>query len=447
MSGMGGVDNQLPQKNLQEWLSWQESLHFSAIDLGLDRIQQVAARLGLLQPTFPIITVAGTNGKGSTVALLSSLLTEAGYQTGAYTSPHILRYNERIALNGEPVADAPICEAFAAIDAARGAISLTYFEFGTLAAMWLFVRAEVDVVVLEVGLGGRLDAANLWDAEVAIVTSIGIDHVSWLGNDREVIGREKAGIARAGKALICGDPEPPSSIADVAAEVGAQYIQYGVDFFVQKVSDLGSTGDDSGTADHFTVNYPTLSSTEQAAWSGLPLPGLLGEVQMRNAACSLLALYQLRDYFTLSSAVIRRGLVAAKLPGRLQKLATEPEVWVDVAHNPHAARQLAEFLQKNPPGGKNYVLFSMLSDKDIKGVLQVLAGVVDEWHYFPLHDERAMLMSDIHAAMRAQNIAIAEPHVNLKQAWSTLRPNLNSDDRVVAFGSFLVVSSMLESLP
>ncbi len=221
-------------KNLQEWLSWQESLHFSAIDLGLDRIRQVATNLGLLQPECPVITVAGTNGKGSTVALLSSLLNEAGYRVGAYISPHILRYNERIAFNGQPADDDFICDAFAAIDAARGDVSLTYFEFGTLAAMWLFVREAVDVIVLEVGLGGRLDAANLWDAEVAIITSIGIDHVDWLGDDREVIGREKAGIARPGKALICGDPEPPSSIAVVADEVGADYIQYGRDFSVRQ---------------------------------------------------------------------------------------------------------------------------------------------------------------------------------------------------------------------
>lgn len=432
------------RKSLQEWLSWQESLHFSAIDLGLDRIRQVAANLDLLRPEFPVITVAGTNGKGSTVAMLSSLLNEAGYRVGAYTSPHILRYNERIALNGNPVADEPICEAFAAIDAARGDVSLTYFEFGTLAAMWLFSRAAVDVAVLEVGLGGRLDAANLWDADVAVVTAIGIDHVSWLGDNREVIGREKAGIARAGKALICGDPEPPASIATVAKEVGAQSIQYGRDFSARYNS---SAVIDSAASATFDVIFSALSPDEQADWLRLPLPGLLGEVQMRNAACALIALHQLRDCLPIKSSAVHRGLMGTKLFGRLQKLSSEPDVLVDVAHNPHAAEQLASWLQKNPTGGKNCVLFSILSDKDIDGVLTALKNVVDEWHYFPLEDERAMLLSDIQTAMDAHDITVAKPYAGLKQAWATLRLDLNSDDRVVAFGSFLVVSSMLENLP
>lgn len=432
------------KKSLQEWLSWQESLHFSAIDLGLDRIQQVAAKLDLLWPDFPIITVAGTNGKGSTVALLSSILTESGYCVGAYTSPHILYYNERIALNGKPVEDEAICEAFAAIDAARGDVSLTYFEFGTLAAMWLFTRSAVDVVVLEVGLGGRLDAANLWNAEVAIVTSIGIDHISWLGDNREVIGREKAGIARPGKALICGDPEPPASIAAVAAEVGAQYIQYGSDFSVLQKTTVESAPMASGS---FDVIFSGLSADEQADWLGLPLPGLLGDVQLRNAACALIALHQLRDRLPMPLPAVHRGLAGAKLSGRLQQLSVKPEVLVDVAHNPHAAQQLANWLQKNPTGGRNIVLFSILSDKDIKGILTALKTVVDEWHYFPLEDERAMLLSDIQAAMDSHNMVVAKSYAGLDQAWATLQPNLNSDDRVVAFGSFLVVSSMLENLP
>nr|CAA6821017.1 MAG: Dihydrofolate synthase (EC @ Folylpolyglutamate synthase (EC [uncultured Thiotrichaceae bacterium] len=430
--------------NLQEWLSWQESLHFSAIDLGLDRIRQVAANLDLLQPDFPIITVAGTNGKGSTVALLTSILSKAGYHVGTYTSPHILRYNERIAFNGQPVDDAPICEAFEAIDAARGEISLTYFEFGTLAAMWLFARSAVDVVVLEVGLGGRLDAANLWDAEVAVVTSIGIDHVSWLGDDREVIGREKAGVGRPGKALVCGDPEPPESIAAVAGELGADYVQYGADFFIRQQDTKPSA---SALPCTFDVVFSALSAAEQVDWLGLPLPGILGEVQMRNAACALIALYQLRDCLPIQLPAIHQGVAEAQLSGRLQKLSSRPDILLDVAHNPHAAEQLAGFLQKNPTDGKNFVLFSILSDKDINGVLTALKDAVDEWHYFPLKDERAMPLSDIQSAMSAHGITFAASYAGLKQAWAALHPNLNSDDRVVAFGSFLVVSSMLEDLP
>lgn len=426
------------KKNLQQWLSWQESLHFSAIDLGLDRIRQVAERMHMLQPAFPVITVAGTNGKGSTVALLNSVLLAAGYRVGTYTSPHILRYNERISINGRHADDESICDAFTAIDAARGDISLTYFEFGTLAAMWLFMRAGLDVVVLEVGLGGRLDASNLWDAEASVVTGIGIDHVSWLGNDREVIGREKAGIARSGKALICGDPQPPASIGRVAQEVGACYLQYGVDFFVRRQAEA---------PERFTVLFSALNAAEQSAWTDLPLPGLLGEVQMQNAACTLLALYQLRDRLPLQRSAIEQGLSTVSLAGRLQKLSTEPEILVDVAHNPHAAEQLASWLQKNPPDGKTYVLFSILSDKDIHGVLAALSNVVDEWHFFPLDDERAMQLSDIQSAMNEQNVTTAIPHDGLKQAWLSLKPRLNRADRVVAFGSFLVVSNVLQNLP
>ncbi len=419
-------------RSLQDWLDWQESLHFSAIDLGLDRITAVAQRMDLLQPVFPIITVAGTNGKGSTVAILSALLQAAGYNVGAYTSPHILRYNERIALRGEPVADEPICAAFAAIDAARGDISLTYFEFGTLAAMWLFKESAVDVAILEVGLGGRLDAANLWDADVALITSIGIDHIDWLGDDRELIGREKAGVARAGRPLICGDPEPPQSIAAYATELGAELIQYGQAFTF------------SQTGERFSVSLH--AGTRPQIWADLPLPALLGDVQLRNAACALIALQQLYGRLMLTQRQIVHGLSTVTLAGRLQKLATVPDIFVDVAHNPHAAQQLALWLRKNPSKGTTYVLFSMLADKDINGVLQVLVDWVDEWHFFPLQDERAMTLENMQAAMDVQKIAVAVPHRELKQAWNTLKPRLKGEDRVVGFGSFLVVSNMLEGL-
>ncbi|PIE01381.1 MAG: bifunctional tetrahydrofolate synthase/dihydrofolate synthase [Thiothrix nivea] len=429
------------KKNLAQWLSWQESLHTSTIDLGLDRIRQVAKRMNLLQPDFPLITVAGTNGKGSTVALLDSILQAAGYQVGTYTSPHILRYNERITLNGCPADDESICAAFAAIDKARGDISLTYFEFGTLAAMWLFQRAGLDVVVLEVGLGGRLDAANLWDAEVAIVTRIGIDHVAWLGDNREMIGREKAAIARSGKALICGDPAPPASIAKVAAEVNARYLQYGVDFFVQHRQ---------ASPQRFSLHYPAMTAhkrSQQLLWRDLPLPALPGAVQLLNAACALSALYQLRETLPVSRRALEQGLCNVHLPGRLQKLSSDPDILLDVAHNPQAATQLADWLQKNPTDGRTYVLFSVLSDKDINGIIAALSEVVDEWHFFPLEDQRAMPLYAMQAAMDEQHISMAVSHESLKQARQALEPQLNRTDRVVVFGSFLVVSNMLESLP
>lgn len=417
-------------RSLRDWLDWQESLHLSAIDLGLDRVGEVARRMNLLQPDFPIITVAGTNGKGSTVAMLSAILHAAGYKVGAYTSPHIERYNERIALDCEPVADEPICAAFAAIDAARGDISLTYFEFGTLAAMWVCMQADVDVMVLEVGLGGRLDAANIWDADVAVITGIGIDHVDWLGDDREVIGREKAGIARAGRPVVCGDPEPPASIAAYADKLGAELLQFGRDFGISRKSER--------------FNVDLRQGNEHQVWEQLPLPALLGEVQLQNAACALVALQQLADTLPVSTEQVATGLRAVKLAGRLQKLGTAPDIYVDVAHNPHAAEQLAAWLRKNPAQGKTYVLFSILADKDINGVVQVFAGLIDEWHFFPLQDVRAMSLENMQAAMNLCEIPVAVPHKELKLAWNTLKPRLKDEDRVVAFGSFLVLSSMLE---
>ncbi|MEN9424451.1 MAG: bifunctional tetrahydrofolate synthase/dihydrofolate synthase, partial [Pseudomonadota bacterium] len=299
---------------LDDWLRWQEHQFLTAIKLGLGRIHDVAERMDLLQLPVPVMTVGGTNGKGSTCAMLTRILMLQGYRVGTYTSPHLLRYNERIAVNAEPVSDAAICQAFAAIDHARDDIDLTYFEFGTLAAVYCFLQANVDVIVLEVGLGGRLDACNLWDADVAVITSIGIDHVDWLGSTREAIGREKAGIMRAGKPVVCGDPQPPAIIAAEAARIGAPLLQYGQDF----------------------------------TSAGIPQPALLGDVQRQNAACVVTALQQLAERLPVSAENIHQGLQSVSLMGRMQRVHEQPEVIVDVAHNPHAAKELAAWLKKNP---------------------------------------------------------------------------------------------------
>lgn len=398
-------------KNLAQWLAWQESLHLSAIDLGLERIRQVAARMGLLQLTVPVITVAGTNGKGSTCAMLTRILTLQGYQVGTYTSPHLLHYNERIALNGAPLADAPICEAFAAIDAARGDISLTYFEFGTLAAVWCFVQANVDLMVLEVGLGGRLDAVNAWDADVAIITSIGIDHVDWLGDNREMIGREKAGIMRSGKPIICGDPEPPASIAVEAERIGAALYQYGVNFDAQ----------------------------------GLAQPALLGDVQRQNAACVVQALYHLASLLPVCAENIAQGLASVHLMGRLQKLHNQPELLVDVAHNAHAATELAKWLQANQTNHQTHAIFSILADKDIAGVVAIMQPLIQEWHLVSLQGGRAIPVEALKDKMQALGVqAPIQVHQDFQSAWHSVCLSANKLDRVVAFGSFLVVSGMLE---
>ncbi|WML91676.1 bifunctional tetrahydrofolate synthase/dihydrofolate synthase [Thiothrix lacustris] len=400
-------------KTLDDWLRWQEYQFLLSIKLGLERIRTVAERMDLLQLPVPVIMVGGTNGKGSTCAMLTRILTLQGYRVGTYTSPHLMRYNERIAINAEPASDAMICEAFTAIDKARDGIDLTYFEFGTLAAAWCFVQAKVDVMVLEVGLGGRLDACNLWDADVAIITSIGIDHEDWLGSTRKAIGREKAGIMRAGKPVISGDPQPPATIASEAARIGARLLQYGQDFNAE----------------------------------GVPTPALLGDVQQQNAACVVTALQQLHEILPVSPAVMAEGLRTVSLTGRMQRVHEEPEVLLDVAHNPHAAKELALWLKKNPVEGKTFAIFSILADKDIAGVLEIMATQVNEWHLVPLSGSRAAsreLLVDKVQASDAQ--ATIHVYSDFQSAWNSIHLMAEKQDRVVAFGSFLVVSGMLEIL-
>ncbi len=400
-------------KTLDDWLRWQEYQFLLSIKLGLDRISTVASRMDLLTLPVPVITVGGTNGKGSTCAMLTRILMLQGYQVGTYTSPHLLRYNERIAINAEPASDALICQAFTAIDQARDDVDLTYFEFGTLAAVWCFLQAKVDVIVLEVGLGGRLDACNLWDADVAIITSIGIDHEDWLGSTRKAIGREKAGIMRAGKPVVCGDPQPPPSIATEAARIGAKLLQYGRDF----------------SAD------------------GLPQPALLGDVQRDNAACVVTALQQLADVLPVSPAAITEGLQTVSLVGRMQRVHEQPEVILDVAHNPHAAKELALWLKKNPLNGKTFAIFSILADKDIAGVLEMMSGQVDEWHLVPLPGRRAVSCEVLVEQIQAHDAQIPfYTHSDFQAAWNAIHLSAEKQDRVVAFGSFLVVSGMLEVL-
>jgi dihydrofolate synthase/folylpolyglutamate synthase len=398
---------------LDDWLRWQEHQFLLAIKLGLERIHDVAARMDLLSLPVPMIMVGGTNGKGSTCAMLTRILMLQGYRVGTYTSPHLLRYNERIAVDAEPVSDAAICQAFAAIDHARDDIDLTYFEFGTLAAAYCFLQAKVDVMVLEVGLGGRLDACNLWDADVAIITSIGIDHEDWLGSTREAIGREKAGIMRAGKPVVCGDPQPPAIIAAEAARIGAPLLQYGQDF----------------------------------SSAGIPSLALLGDVQRQNAACVVMALQQLAARLPVTAENIQQGLQSVTLMGRMQRVHEQPEVLLDVAHNPHAAKELAAWLKKNPRNGKTFAIFSILADKDIAGVVEIMSAELDEWHVVALSGSRALSCEVLADKIKASGVQVPiYTYSDFRSAWNSVHLSAEKQARVVAFGSFLVVSGMLEIL-
>ncbi len=420
------------KKTLAQWLSWQETLHLSEIDLGLDRIREVAKKLDLLSPCCPIITVAGTNGKGSTVALFESILSAQGYKTGSYTSPHLIDYNERIKLDSASASDYLIVEAFEQIDQARDGISLTYFEFGTLAAMLIFTQHKVDVAILEVGLGGRLDASNLWDTSLAIITSIGIDHVDWLGDNREVIAIEKAGIMRKNIPAICGDLDPPNNIIKEAKRIGSKLYQIQSNFSYQE------------------------NDNETWSWTGfdksytLPLPTLAGAFQLNNAATVIAGLHSIKTLFPTKLDTIKQGLLNVSLIGRLQTLHNKPEWLVDVAHNPHAAKQLAKYLQENPIEGKNIALFSMLKDKDIEQVISIMNKQFNEWHIVELKGSRSTPVNELKALITQHNndqgtnktITI---HQNFLEASQSLKATSNLQDRVVAFGSFLVVSEVINA--
>ena len=420
------------KKTLTEWLSWQESLHTQEIDLGLDRIRKVAQRLNLLSPSFPIITVAGTNGKGSCVAMLDAIYKAQGYQTGNYTSPHLVDYNERIKLNGENATDSVIITAFEEIDEARGETSLSYFEFSTLAAMLIFSKQDVDVAILEVGLGGRLDAANLWDASLAIITSIDIDHVDWLGDNREKIAIEKSGIMRKNMPVICGDPNPPESIKAEAKRIGANLYQFKKDFSYAKRDKEFWV---------WTSNISNWNKKHQ-----LMNPSLNGEFQLNNASTIIAGIESINSILPISTSSIKNGLLNATAPGRLQVLCTSPEWLVDVAHNPHAAKELAKHLNTHPVNGKTYALFSMLKDKDISQVLLILDKYIDEWYIVGLDGARGLSTYEIKQHIQSLKIkGDIVSHEKFSGACQVLKNISNFEDRVVAFGSFLVVSAVIKN--
>jgi dihydrofolate synthase/folylpolyglutamate synthase len=412
---------------LDGWLHWQQSLHPSAIDLGLGRIRRVLDRSGWRRAPYPVITVGGTNGKGSCVALLEAMLQAGGYRVGAFTSPHLHDYRERIRLDGRWVSEASLVAAFERIADALAGESLTFFEFNTLAALLVFETWSPDVALLEVGLGGRLDAVNVVDADVAVVVSVALDHMEWLGPDVESIGREKAGIFRHARPAVCGMPEPPASLIEVASEVGAQ-------LFVRERDFRGVQRDDGGW------DY----SDAQGVLAALPAPALEGPVQIANAATALAALRQLAQRLPVQRGEIETGLRSVRLPGRFQRIAGPGGIeWVlDVAHNPAAAATLLANLEQYPVSGRTIAVCGMLEDKDVTAVLGLLRHRVDHW--FAASTDGARGLSDAALAGRARSIGIEmTPGGPVSEAMRRATSVSRSGDRILVFGSFHTVGPAL----
>ncbi len=414
---------------LDDWLNWLEGLHPQEIDLGLDRVAQVAQRMALLPVAQTVITVGGTNGKGSSIAMLDAILRQAGHVTGCYTSPHIHHYNERIRIDGREADDAAIMAAFSAVDAARGDISLSYFEFGTLAAFWLFARAGVDIWILEVGLGGRLDAVNIIDADVALLTSIGIDHVDWLGDSRDAIALEKVAIGRPGKPLVCGDPEPPPSLFEYVEAQGIALKQTGRDFSY-KLHERGWDWTDGDVV------------MEQ-----LPYPALAGEHQVQNAAAVLMVLASLPPHLRPARDTIVQGLRSTTLAGRFERLDAGFEVVLDVAHNPHGMARLVAALQVSPLPGRSLILFGVMADKDVGALLGELAELGCDWIAVAPQTPRALPVENLVPLLRGRDgigtvIAAASVADGIAQARSRLEPG----DRLIVTGSFHTVAEARELL-
>lgn len=418
---------------LDDWLGWQETLHPTEIELGLERVSQVLERLELNQPNFTLITVAGTNGKGSSVAMLEAILLAAGYRVGSYTSPHLLRYNERIKLDGQPVSDAALCESFQRIDDARLAmsgadISLSYFEFGTLAAIDILHRSGVDIAILEVGLGGRLDAVNVLDADVALITAIDVDHADWLGDDRETIAVEKAGIMRAGRSAVCSDPYPPASLSAVAEALKVPLAQLGTDFFVEQKGD--------------TCRW----WNQQHRFDDLPLPALPGDFQLHNAAGVLAVLAALAAEFPVGAEAIAQGLQSVTLPGRFQLVSGAPLRIFDVAHNAQSAQALANNLLQRNVQGQTHVILSMLTDKDIPAVVAQLGPLVDHWYLAPLAVPRAATIAQLQSALAAASIPVSSIKTfdDVAAAYQAALATSTVKDRIVVTGSFYTVAAVLD---
>jgi dihydrofolate synthase/folylpolyglutamate synthase len=422
------ADGNFRFSTLQEWLDWQERLHFTAIELGLDRCRKVAELMRLLPPRYFVISIAGTNGKGSTSVMLENMLRSAGYRVGIYTSPHLLRYNERIKINGSEVDDSALCKAFDRIDKARGNISLTYFEFGTLAAMDIFQNSKIDIAIMEVGLGGRLDAVNMLDANVSVISTIDIDHEQWLGYDRNSIGREKAGIYRSMRPAICADPDPPVTVIETANLVGANLLRSGKDFSCD-IAD-GSWSWRSG----------------MTRYHHIPVPGNQ-PYQIQNAAGVLMVLESISDFFPVSQQVIFEQLRQFRMPGRFQIIPGEVPCILDVAHNRQAAAVLAASIEALPVTGSIHLVLGMLTDKNHDAFFRELLPCVDCWYVSTLKNPRGASSSDLAAILNKRDPQAAVLQFdNIASAIIAARAATGPGDRIIITGSFVTVGDAIRHL-
>ena len=415
--------------NLNDWLGYIESIHPSTIDLTLDRIRVVIDRLDI-NISAPVITVAGTNGKGSTCAILESIYKTAGYKVGCYTSPHFLAFNERIKIQGTEVSDELICKAFEKIESAREGVSLTYFEYGTLAAMIIFSEACTDIIILEVGLGGRLDAVNVFDSDCAIVTTVDLDHMDYLGHTREAIGFEKAGIYRPHKPAICGDINPPHSLIEYCASIQAPLKLIGQHFGYE--------------AHHDSFDFLIESSFVM----NVPLPKLQGTFQLHNATSALMATKTLEDKLPLNESAIQKGIASALLPGRFEEVQSNPSLVFDVAHNPQAALSLSHNLKAHAVNGKTVAVFSILKDKDILGVIKALIHDIDYWCIAEIQHDRAADLVTISGAIKNTNPGVlVKSFKNIQEAYQFASKEVSSNDRIIVFGSFFTVADIMKLIP
>jgi len=413
---------------LQEWLDWQDKLHFTAIELGLDRCRKVAERMKLLPAPCFVISVAGTNGKGSTAVMLANILQSAGYRVGIYTSPHLIRYNERIKINGLAVEDELLCAAFSRIDRARGNISLTYFEFGTLAAMEIFRNQSVDIAIMEVGMGGRLDAVNMLDANVSVISTIDIDHVQWLGPDRESIGREKAGIFRPQRPAICADPSPPATVIETASLIGASLFRAGVDYQYE------------------STKNGWLWRSGMTRFNLLPFPGGM-QYQVQNAAGVLMVLQAIAEYYPVSQHVLCESLRNFRMPGRFQLIPGEVTYILDVAHNRQSFAMLGANISTLPPDGKNFLVLGMLNDKEHVACIREISSQIHGWYLPTIEGPRGTSGSDL-ADIIAGSGSVTEVSVyaDVAEAIAAAESVAVAGDRIIITGSFVTVGHAISYL-